>query len=199
MYKTTNLANEKFYIGIHSTYNLEDGYLGSGKRLKRAVEKYGTENFKCEILEFFESRDEVLKREEEVVNEQLINDPFCMNLQTGGGGGFTKEICSLGGKAGNKKIKWLFENDEEWTRQTKINRTLSHKKSYQNGRKTNFPNWTGRKHSDETILKMKKSKNVGENNSQYGTCWIFKNKENKKIKKQELKTYLKNGWVKGRI
>jgi len=35
-------------------------------------------------------------------------------------------------------------------------------------------------------------------NPSYGTCWINKNKENKKIKKEELTKWLDKGWVKGR-
>lgn len=31
VYKTTNLINGKFYIGVHETYNLNDGYFRFGK------------------------------------------------------------------------------------------------------------------------------------------------------------------------
>lgn len=60
LYKTTNLINGKTYIGIHKTNNLEDGYLGSGFSLIKAVKKYGKNNFKREVLEFCNSYDELL-------------------------------------------------------------------------------------------------------------------------------------------
>lgn len=34
--------------------------------------------------------------------------------------------------------------------------------------------------------------------SAYGTCWIYNNKESKKIKKEELEFYINHGWNKGR-
>ena len=43
IYKTTNLKNEKFYIGAHVTENINDGYLGSGKVLRNSVNYYGKE------------------------------------------------------------------------------------------------------------------------------------------------------------
>ena len=39
IYKTTNLLSGKYYIGMHSTDNLDDGYLGSGYRLRLAIKK----------------------------------------------------------------------------------------------------------------------------------------------------------------
>ena len=77
----------KYYIGMHSTSNLEDGYFGSGKILKRSLNKHGKNNHLIEILEFLEDRSSLKKRENELVNESLINDQMCMNLQLGGEGG----------------------------------------------------------------------------------------------------------------
>jgi hypothetical protein len=57
VYKTTNKKNGKFYIGIHSTNDLNDGYLGSGTILKSSIKKNGKENFKLEYLEFFEKSE----------------------------------------------------------------------------------------------------------------------------------------------
>lgn len=63
--------------------------------------------------------------------------------------------------------------------------------------------WSGKKHRPETIEKMKLSHaglQVGEKNSQFGTCWIYSSetKQNKKINKDDLEMFLKQGWIKGR-
>jgi len=53
LYKTINLINSKYYIGVHSTNDLSDGYIGTGKLLRWAIKKYGKENFKNEVIIFF--------------------------------------------------------------------------------------------------------------------------------------------------
>jgi hypothetical protein len=59
VYKITNLINEKYYIGCHQTDNLDDGYFGSGVYLKRAINKYGVDNFHKEILFFCQNEEEM--------------------------------------------------------------------------------------------------------------------------------------------
>ena len=84
LYKTTNLINNKIYIGIHQTKNLDDGYLGSGLAFKRALKKYGKENFKHEILKYCNSLEELLQEEKEYVTENWVNREDTYNLKTGG-------------------------------------------------------------------------------------------------------------------
>jgi hypothetical protein len=84
IYKTTNLINNKTYIGIHQTENIDDSYIGSGLHFLRAVKKYGKQNFKREILEFCSSYDELLSKERVYVNEDWVKDKSNYNLKTGG-------------------------------------------------------------------------------------------------------------------
>lgn len=89
IYKTVNNINGKFYIGKHQTFNINDGYLGSGVVLEKAIKKYGKEHFHKEILFVFETEEEMNAKEKELVTRELINDPLCYNACLGGEGGDT--------------------------------------------------------------------------------------------------------------
>lgn len=87
IYKTTNIINEKYYIGKHQTRNLEDTYLGSGKALCLAIKKYGKENFKKEILYVFDTEEAMNLKEKEIVDSDFINRVDNYNAGVGGEGG----------------------------------------------------------------------------------------------------------------
>jgi hypothetical protein len=87
IYKTTNTVNKKYYVGKHSTDDMDDGYLGSGKAFTRVIRKYGKEVFVKEILSFENNSDELNIKEIEIVNESLVNDPLSYNIALGGQGG----------------------------------------------------------------------------------------------------------------
>ena len=84
LYRTTNTINNKIYIGIHQTENITDGYLGSGKLLLRAIKKYGKDVFKKEILEYFNSEQEMVLKEVEVVSEEFCLRKDTYNVMPGG-------------------------------------------------------------------------------------------------------------------
>jgi group I intron endonuclease len=190
IYKTTNLKNGKFYVGMHSTYNLNDSYLGSGTVLRRSIRRNGIENFKIEYLEFFDNRVDLANREKELVNEDLLKDPMCINLRSGGVGGWTIEQQKKNSIKGNAKKDWLWENDKVWAEKMRdsMSKSLKGKQVW----------WIGKNHSEETKQKIGKEsslKQKGENNSQFGTCWITNGTENKKGNKTDR---LLTGWRFGR-
>lgn len=85
IYEIKNKINGKLYIGQHSSNEL-GSYWGSGKLIKRAIEKYGIENFKRTILEKCSNKNELNEREKYWINEKdSINTGY--NLTEGGTGG----------------------------------------------------------------------------------------------------------------
>ena len=111
IYKTVNIVNGFEYIGQHSTTNLEDGYLGSGKRLKNAIKQYGRESFKREILYIFETFNEMNQKEIELVTESYIKRNDTYNIVLGGDSGIGKG--NKGRPAWNKGITGVIKYSEE--------------------------------------------------------------------------------------
>lgn len=70
IYETTNILNQKKYIGkcIFSRKNDWNKYLGSGTYLKRAMKKYGKENFKRKILFLAMNEKELNELEETIID-----------------------------------------------------------------------------------------------------------------------------------
>lgn len=201
IYKTVNILSGKYYYGMHSTSNLDDGYVGSGKRLRYSIRKYGKINHVREIIEFCKNRNELKKREEEIVNLNEIAKNDCMNIVIGGEGG---GIITDNHRQKSITIrKFLRENDIKWKENNSTSISSGLKKAYKTGkRKSKFDyNWVGKKHTDETKIKIGLTNSIkqkGKNNSQYGTIWICNINETKKIKNEELNNYLLLGWKKGR-
>ena len=84
VYKITNVINNKYYIGRHSTNNLDDNYLGSGKAILNAIKKYGKENFKKEIIATAMNAQELWELEAKIINDEIVNDPLSYNMAYGG-------------------------------------------------------------------------------------------------------------------
>lgn len=99
VYKTTNLINNKIYVGVHRTNpDINDGYIGCGvtkkdqkKKIKgfpKAVAKYGYSNFKRETLFEYPDTEEGMKaayaKEAEIVTLEFIKRKDTYNLTVGG-------------------------------------------------------------------------------------------------------------------
>jgi group I intron endonuclease len=141
IYRTTNLINGKFYVG-KDTRNL-NCYLGSGELLKKAIKKYGKNNFVKEILEICDNLTELEEREKYWIKKlDSINQGY--NLTEGGTGGDTFN------NNPNKEIIRNKLKERKHTEETKK------KISKNNWQKNNIGSRTGTKWSNEQRFKMEK-------------------------------------------
>ena len=216
LYKITNNVNGKIYIGVHKTKNLDDGYMGSGKRLKSAKEKYGIDNFSKEIIQFFSSIEEMFLAEANIVTDEFLAREDVYNLIKGGlGAGFDYindnglnlygyngqsgfGLENLANRPGGKRLKDILVERNEWdTYKEKMSSAIL--TLYENGRVNPFK---GRCHTTETkaLIGAKNSEyQKGQGNSQFGTCWISHELiGSKKCKIDLIPEYIEQGWFKGR-
>jgi hypothetical protein len=205
LYKTICITTGKYYYGLHSTNVIEDDYLGSGTYLWKCINKHGKENFKREILKFFNTREELIEGERILITKEVISNELCLNLTEGGNGGYPcinqmKYRSKCGRAAYLKKLR----SDPEFAKSVKLKISEKVKQAHKDGKfdytKVGFAN---KKHKKETLDKISEANKIsqkGERNSQFGTTWIYniELQEQKKIKKEELQNWLDKGWKFGR-
>lgn len=210
LYKTTNNVNGKFYIGMHKTKDINDGYFGSGKLLKRAIQKYGTHSFTREILQEFQTEVEMLQAEAQIVNEDLVNRKDTYNIVVGGKGGFsyinreglsvrhiTKKNAKRLSRKAKKTIRNLLATDLSFRKHMQETRETNRQKMMQHNIKYGPP-FLGKKHTAESRQKISlanKGRAIGKKNSQFGTMWITNGTENKKVLKNST---IPESWTCGR-
>jgi hypothetical protein len=211
LYKTTNKINNKFYIGVHSTTDIDDGYLGSGILLLRSIKKYGSENFERKILKFFENKEDMFRAEKDIVNKDLIHDPLCLNLKIGGYGGWIlkdRSSCYSSRlqikRSPFSKKEWRECHSEDIKKWSLIGLVKCNEK-IKNMREGGWKSkgFSGCSHTDEfkeKIGKVLSKAQAGENNSQYGKCWIHSPIEKRSIKvhKDDAQKWVEDGWILGR-
>ena len=197
IYKTTCLINNKIYIGKHKTSNIEDNYFGSGKRLQRAIKKYGLENFEFKILIDLNNEIEMNELERLVVNSDFIQRNDVYNLCIGGDGGniadVNKQYTSEQRRLDQKKFyKKLSKQDKEL-------RNKKRNEGYQRFKENDVKFKLYCQHISET-----NSKKRGEETCGFGTIWLsnIELHKNKRVNKQNytlINTLLNTGWKIGRL
>lgn len=175
-YKITNVINNKFYYGVHNTSNIDDGYMGSGFALKKAIIKYGVENFKKDIIKFFETEDEAFAYEKEIVNEDMIKNEDCYNIQIGGRYFSTQGMVTVKDKDGNG----FWVSQDFYFKNKDILNT----------------NWTHKHHKEESKEKVRKKMTPKDSNN--NRIWVNKDGIVKYLLKEKLDDFLNQGWKLGR-
>lgn len=207
IYRTTNTLNGKCYVGKHQTKNLDDGYIGSGKLLKRAIAKYGRDAFSFEILSFHVSLEELNDAESRLVTEEFCLRDDNYNLCVGGSGGFSyiNRITSLEQKrekvkTAKAKSEQLFTEFPE-SRKTAFEASLkSRMKKYPVGHHYftgRIGTFQGKKHNEETLelMRQKAKDRLAVRNPHNGSMWITDGTKCRKIPQTEP---MPSGWNKGR-
>lgn len=200
VYKTVNLVNQKFYIGVHKTNDPHDNYLGSGKLLKAAIEKYGVENFTKEILLITDIAEEAYALERELVTQELVESISCYNLKIGGQGGWDFINTNVDMRVAKNRKARATTNTRVWNRERAYAAiSQARRREYDSGIRQRKPpgSFVGKRHTSATKRKIGEANKVmtGQRNSQYGTKWITDGVRNRKIRCNEDTP---DGWRHGR-
>jgi hypothetical protein len=203
LYEIKNNLNGKIYIGIHSTENISDGYMGSGTLITKAIQKYGRSNFTKTILKYCDSRELLIELEKKVVNQNFIDREDTYNLTIGG-----SSINSTWRKS-NETIAYKLKNDPIWAETRSRNISLGLTKAIKSGRCSTatreFQMIRNKKSLSEESIKKRKStyaKNKyqqGENHNLYGKKIVNDGIIWKWISKEEVEKYLESGWKLGKV
>ena len=202
VYKTTNRINGKYYIGKHSCTSLTDSYLGSGTIFRRAVRKYGSENFCREILEFAESEQHLSMLESVYVTADVVSDPNSYNLTLGGSGStshLNQNILSKDWKRRGADVTNSLHSNKKKLWGSKGMKVLRERHPELVGQ--NSPGFGGKTHTEESRRKIGIKNSIllrGENNPWYGCKWMKKGDKSIRIHHTKVQSYLENGWIFGR-
>lgn len=210
LYKVTCKVTGRYYIGMHSTDDMDDGYMGSGKRLWQSFKKHGIEQHVKEVLEQLPSREALRLREEQVVSDELIDDPMCMNLALGGEGGWDHVNAVLRRRIGHHSragyagyIASIKSGKRCTTNLKHVDRAalkLAKRGYFQPSIQVRAV--AAAKHPD-VIAKRKLTyarigHQSGEKNSSYGTRWINRDGVSQRVRGIEAYRLLEHGWLLGK-
>ena len=177
---------------MHITKQIEDGYLGSGVYINRAIRKYGKHNFTRQILAYANSEQELIQLEKQYVTQQILHDDNCYNLNVGGSSWYY--VNKFGLNRGGLKHK--LQNDVQF-RSYYCNMISTRQKEYH---KTHSNAFKGKHHSiaSKQLIKKHHADCSGKKNSQFGTHWYCNRTLNKNLKLRDGDT-VPDGFVPGMI
>lgn len=188
IYMTTNLVNDRKYIGMHQSDVFTENYKGSGKLIKQAFDKYGFDNFDVKLIDTANSLAELSEKEAYWIDfYNATESAEFYNIKQGGFGGFKINGVSI--KKGRKISEQARINTSnahkglKWSQETKDKRSAN-----MIGDKNPFYGKTFSKETIEKLTKIRRNK-IWVNNGIYETT----------INKEELNSYTKDGFIRGRL
>lgn len=200
LYEVKNSINGKIYVGVHQTSNIDDGYMGSGAVIKRAIKKYGIENFIKTILETFDDAPSMYQREREIVTDEFLTRPDVYNVRRGGLGGFDHlndgsvehiERTNRGRITCQLLRRGVWDPAVRRLGQAHMTPEIQRKATTAAAQ----PDVVERRKLKYNQIQHQR----GSKNSQFGTCWVWHELVgSKKIQKELLPLYIEQGWSKGR-
>lgn len=186
IYETTNLKNGKKYIGSHKRSQDpndpdDSWYLGSGALLWKAIHKYGKENFSRRILmECYSQKDLEEKETQVLMITDAANSKFYYNIMPSFFGGTSKgENSPMYGKHHSEETKEKIGTRSGATR-TGLPLSDSHK--------SNISKSLSKDSNRERQSKLMK-----------GTIAINNGEIEKRIRPEDLESYISEGWIQGRL
>ena len=236
IYITTNLVSGMRYIGQHSSKEFDKYYYGSGKLIKEALSEFGHDNFKCEVIEWCKTYEELNLKEIYWINfYQADSSKDFYNLAYGGSNSkyalrgenhpfynkkHKKESINKMSKSKQGKNNPMYGKHQSEDAKRRISEAQIGCKNHMYG-KHEEAYWFNKSRSEDTKKKISETriKNniaLGENNPFYGKhhnketkdmisniqkgrIYVNNGINTKRVKPEELDSYLLNGWVKGRI
>ena len=159
IYLTTNLINNKKYIGQHKSQKFNPNYKGSGIEIVKAFEKYGKENFRVELLEWCDTKEKLNDQEIYYISYyNAINDPNYYNIAKGGFG----HSCTAWCKGMTKNTNDILANRSIKMKEMAINndklQAAYHLPATNNQKEAVRASRLGVKDSEETLSKKKKKR-----------------------------------------
>lgn len=207
IYKTTNLINNKIYIGQKKASKfLGNKYLGSGKRLAEAVDKYGKDNFKVEMIEEALNEKDIDKKEMYWISYYKSTDmAIGYNICEGGrvnrackGDNNPSRRADVRKKISETHKRLFREGKAKIPSRLGMHNTEESKRKQSENAKIN-PNYgmRGKKTSEQTKNKIRLAV-IGKPKKSKGYVHITNDIEDSMVSKDELQKYLDKGWRLGR-
>lgn len=200
IYKTTCVITGKWYIGMHSTDVEDDGYLGSGIHLQRSIKKHGKSNHLKQVLERFDTRQELEAREKVLIDDSVVLDKKSMNLKRGGQG-LTSAEAFQNWASEEYRSKQSQATKNRWARpEERIKHSESGKKAWETRDKIAASNVAKIAMADPgTRARIAESVRLARASKPYPKkCWVFKDGKSDQVNLSDLNTYLEQGFTRGR-